>query len=245
MDEQDVRLLLLVAAFWVAVLSYAALGGRGRWAGRFIVGLALGAGMAHLVWVLLRPGLLWAQPTILWNPTLGSTVLAVPLGLLLTAPGVAPQRARARYLAIALGSLPLALAVARLGCLVAGCCHGVATELPWGMRLPGGGGPVHPTPLYEIAGCVTLFFVMRRLPRSHWAGTVLVGFGVIRLAVSPWRASASLGDPLVSAHWLAALWIPVGLWLTPLPDRFGLRGVLRPSARHRSQAGLWRRPAQR
>ncbi len=246
MDEQTLRFLLLIAAFWVAVLAYAASGGRGRWAGRFIVGLALGAGLAHLVWVLLRPGLLWAQPAVLWNPTLGVTMLAVPLGLLLTVPGVTPQRARAQYMAIALGSLPLALAMARLGCFVSGCCHGVATDLPWGVRLPGGAGAVHPTPLYEIAGYVALFGVVRHLPRNYWAGAVLVGLGLIRLAVSPWRTSASLGDPLVSAPWLAALWIPIGIWLTPLPDRFRMLPVVRLfNVRHQRNSDSWSRPAQR
>lgn len=241
MDEQDVRLLLLVASFWVAVLTYAASGGRGRWAGRFIVGLGLGAVLTHLVWVLLRPGLLAAQPSVLWNPTLGTTILAVPLGLLLTAPGVRPQRARAHYLAISMGSLPLAFAMARLGCLVASCCHGIPTDLPWGIRLAGSGAPVHPTPLYEITGYVALFAIVQRLPRSYWAGAVLVGFGLIRLAVSPWRADVSLGDPIVSSSWLAALWIPVGLWLTPLPQHLSSRRVrdLRlPSPRPRSPASL-------
>ena len=219
MDGEMLRLLSLVAAFWVAVLGYAALGGRGRWAGRFTTGLALGAVLAHLVWVLLRPGLLRAQPAALWNPTFGATVLAVPLGLMLTAVGMASRRARDRYLAVALGSLPLAFATARLGCLAVGCCHGVATEWPWGVRLAEGGGLVHPTPLYEIGGCLVLFAVLRRLPRSYWAGAVLIGFGLIRLVVSPLRASESFGDPLVSSHWLAALWIPVGLWMTPLHRR--------------------------
>jgi len=215
MDGPTLQLLLLIAAFWVAVLGYAALGGSARGSRPLLTGLFLGAALAHGVWVLMRPGVLLAQPAILLDPTRGATILAVPLGLLLTAWTVPAGRARAHYLQASLGSLPLALATARLGCLAAACCHGVATSLPWGVRLPGGATPQHPTPLYEIAGCVALFLVMLRLPRRMWPGAVLAGLGLIRLAVSPWRAADPLGDPLLTAPWLAAAWLAVGVAMLP------------------------------
>jgi hypothetical protein len=215
MDGPTLQLLLLIAALWVAVFGYAALGGSARWSPALLLGLALGAALTHGVWVLMRPGVLLAQPAILLDPTRGATILAVPLGLLLTGWTVPAGRARARYLQASLGSLPLALATARLGCLAAACCHGIATSLPWAVRLPGDATPRHPTPLYEIAGCVALFLVMLRLPRRLWPGVVLAGPGLIRLAVSPWRAADPLGDPLLTAPWLAAAWVAVGVAMLP------------------------------
>lgn len=219
MDGPTLQLLLLIAAFWVAVLGYAALGGSARWSRPLLAGLALGAVLAHGVWVLMRPGVLLAQPAILLDPTRGATILAVPLGLLLTAWGVPSGRARARYIQASLGCLPLAMATARLGCLTAGCCHGVATELPWGIQLPGGVVRQHPTPLYEVAGCVALFVIMLRVPRRARPGFVLAGLGLVRLVVSPWRAGDPLGEPVLTAQWLAAGWVAAGIAMLPRTER--------------------------
>jgi phosphatidylglycerol:prolipoprotein diacylglycerol transferase len=52
----------------------------------------------------------------------------------------------------------MGLGFTRIGCFLAGCCHGQPTELPWGVVFPKGsqaagtfgyGTPVHPTQLYE------------------------------------------------------------------------------------------------
>src|SRR5580698_2095411 len=44
--------------------------------------------------------------------------------------------------------LALALAVGRWGCFFHGCCHGVPTQLPWGVDF-GDGVLRHPTQVYE------------------------------------------------------------------------------------------------
>lgn len=74
---------------------------------------------------------------------------------------------------------PLGHAIARLGCLCAGCCHGSPTDLPWAITFdhpqaatdPAFQGlPLHPTQLYEVAyllgifGVVNLFYPRRRFP---------------------------------------------------------------------------------
>lgn len=215
MDGETLQVLLWIAAFWVAVLGYAALGGSARRSRRWLAGLALGAVLAHVVWVLLRPGVLLAQPAILLDPTRGATILAVPLGVLVSAWGVRPADERARYLQVALGALPLAFATARLGCLAAACCHGVPTGFAFGLALPGSELPRHPTPFYEIVGCVGLFLALMRLPRRTWPAVVLAGLGVIRLVVTPWRATDPLGEPILAAPWLAALWVVAGAFLYP------------------------------
>jgi prolipoprotein diacylglyceryltransferase len=45
--------------------------------------------------------------------------------------------------------LAVALAIGRMGCFFNGCCHGVATNMPWGVDFKGS-GPLHPTQLYEV-----------------------------------------------------------------------------------------------
>lgn len=59
-------------------------------------------------------------------------------------------------------SLVLGLGITRIGCFLAGCCHGKPTDLPWGVHFPpgsqgahnfpaadGGSLALHPTQLYE------------------------------------------------------------------------------------------------
>jgi phosphatidylglycerol:prolipoprotein diacylglycerol transferase len=74
------------------------------------------------------------------------------------------------------GPICLGLASTRIGCFLAGCCHGQPTDVPWGMVFPEGsqaastfgyGTHVHPTQLYEsLVGWalipVALFFLKRR-----------------------------------------------------------------------------------
>jgi hypothetical protein len=121
------------------------------------------------------------------DPAEGFCVLFVPLGPLLLAPW-----------GTAFSTLPLAIAVARLGCLAAGCCGGANGE---------------PTPLYEIAGLVALHTAVWKVPDRWVTPAVLAGLGLVRLAVEPWRAAPPLGEPMVSAATIAALWVALGLFL--------------------------------
>lgn len=60
----------------------------------------------------------------------------------------------------------LAVAIGRLACFRAGCCHGQPTEAPWGVVFPTvGPEPRHPTQLYEAAFHFTAFFVLLWLKR--------------------------------------------------------------------------------
>jgi hypothetical protein len=178
------HLAILCAAFWTAALLY-----RGDKPLRFVTGLALGAAASHLGWAALHWRAVAEQPQALLDPALGYCVLFFPLGPLLLAPQAATWRA-----------LPLALAVARAGCLVAGCCGG--TPGPFG---------AHPTPLYEMALLAALHFAVRAAPERAAAAVFLAGFGALRLAVEPWRAAPPLGEPAVPTAALAALWLGASL----------------------------------
>ncbi|MFA4838695.1 MAG: prolipoprotein diacylglyceryl transferase [Candidatus Neomarinimicrobiota bacterium] len=68
-------------------------------------------------------------------------------------------------------------AFGRIGCFLAGCCHGKACDLPWAITFPYASPPadfpVHPTQLYEAALNLILFFVLVKVirPRTHKDGT--------------------------------------------------------------------------
>jgi len=182
-STQLLQLSALFGAFWTAIALYAQRSPSPAPA-RFVGALGLGAVFAHLGWAALHWPAVAANPAALLDPTRGLTLLFVPLGLLLL------ERSPAAF-----ASLPLAFAVARLGCLATGCCHGPEGE---------------PTPLTEIAGLVALHGVVRRLPALWVTPTVLAGVGLLRLATEPLRAMPPLGEPLVPASVIATAWIAGG-----------------------------------
>jgi hypothetical protein len=164
--------------------------------GPFAGALALAAALAHAGWLLLdlpetwpagaaRPGLL-----LILRP---ASALSVPLGLLLL------ERSAARVFA----SLPFALAVARLGCVAAGCCQGIPTAAPWAVS------GLHPTAAYEIAGSLALGGVAARAGARFAAPLVLGGIGALRLLIDPLRAAPALGAPVVAPAAIAAAWLGV------------------------------------
>lgn len=112
--------------------------------------------------------------------------------------------------------LPLSHAIARVGCFLNGCCWGVPTDMPWGMRYPrsvwgayaqqvndglidGSGAhslPVHPTQLYCSLGLLVIFVVMRwayRHKRHDGAVMLLYPllYGVLRFVVEIFRGDST------------------------------------------------------
>lgn len=90
-------------------------------------------------------------------------------------------------------AIPMGLAFGRMGCLLAGCCFGAPTALPWGLSFPPRSPasesqakehllrsarmwsePVHPTQIYESALSLAVAFVCLYvvLPRKRYDGQV-------------------------------------------------------------------------
>lgn len=167
------------AAFWLALWLY---GRRAGGSARFALSLVCGALLARV-----GPALLWGEPTRLLDARQGVSVLFVPLGVLWIRP-----------LPAALASLPLPLALARLGCLAAGCCRG-----SFGERLP----------LYEAAALVLLHVGLARGSRAAVPERFALAWGALRLAESPWRVRipAALGaGTLATPEAVAFGWIAIG-----------------------------------
>jgi phosphatidylglycerol---prolipoprotein diacylglyceryl transferase len=92
-------------------------------------------------------------------------------------------------------AMPMGLAFGRMGCLLAGCCFGSQTDLPWGLSFPPRSPaseaqakehllesvrlyshPVHPTQIYESAASLLIAAVCLYViqPRKRYDGQVFV-----------------------------------------------------------------------
>jgi phosphatidylglycerol:prolipoprotein diacylglycerol transferase len=101
--------------------------------------------------------------------------------------------------------LPLGQSIGRWGCLAAGCCHGVATDLPWAIRIDSGaveptlrGAPVHPTQLYEAAAQLVVFAILsRRMEKRAFDGQIAALYALmyapIRFAIEMVRGDSVRG----------------------------------------------------
>ena len=111
----------------------------------------------------------------LWGGLPAYFALALPPALFLA------RRRREALDLIAL-TLPIPWIVAKLGCLLNGCCHGKPCSLPWAITFPEGargapaGIPLHPTQLYEVLLMVVVLLVFRALRSDRWRGTKLLWF---------------------------------------------------------------------
>lgn len=127
----------------------------------------------------------------LWGGLLAYVILAIPVTLLLA-------RNRKAALDLVAVSVPIPWTMAKLGCLLNGCCFGKPCSLPWGIIFPEGGAPagvpVHPTQIYEIIIMGLLVVVFRLLQSERWRGTMLLWFvgiyGFGRAAIDIFRGDA-------------------------------------------------------
>jgi prolipoprotein diacylglyceryltransferase len=105
-----------------------------------------------------------------------------------------------------------AVAVGRLGCFAAGCCHGVATNLPWGVDF-GDGIRRHPTQLYEMAfhasAAVVLASLQRRgMFRGQLIKLYILAYLAYRLVTEFLRPEPVLALGLTGYQWACLGLIP-------------------------------------
>ncbi len=82
-------------------------------------------------------------------------------------------------------AVPAALAVARVGCFLNGCCFGKSTGLPWGVTFPLSTqvtmgmpvNPVHPTQIYELAMDLAIFLILlATYKKFRYRGEIMIAF---------------------------------------------------------------------
>jgi phosphatidylglycerol:prolipoprotein diacylglycerol transferase len=113
-----------------------------------------------------------------------------------------------------------AIGVGRLACFSAGCCHGDATELPWGVVFLDDGVARHPTQLYESAfhfGCAAILAHLqsRGIFRGNLIKLYIVAYMIYRFATEFIRPEPKLWLDLTIYQWGAIVFSPVFalLWL--------------------------------
>jgi len=126
--------------------------------------------------------------------------------------------------------------VGRLRCLVQGCCHGGPASAAIGIRyrhprsrvtqLAGlAGVPIHPTPLYSIAGNVVIGVALLRLrfvgaPDALLVGLYLILSGIARFVEESFRAEPQ--TPVIaglhSYQWIAVASVVLGMVTSTIPS---------------------------
>jgi phosphatidylglycerol:prolipoprotein diacylglycerol transferase len=131
--------------------------------------------------------------------------------------------------------LPVGHALGRVGCVLAGCCWGAPTGLPWGIRYPAshdsGGVPTHPVQLYEAAfnlalGAALLILHGRRRHEGQVLAAFLLSYPIFRALNETLRGDAVRGFVLgtvTNAQATSAVLVVTGLAVAWYARRYGAR----------------------
>jgi len=115
---------------------------------------------------------------------------------------------------------PILQSISRIGCFLAGCCHGIPTTRPWGIIYTDAQSSaplyvcLHPTQLYSAIGLMAIFAAMyflfqHRFERAGQLISIYIGLvSLERFVIDFWRGDREVG-PLFSLdqHIALALFI--------------------------------------
>lgn len=224
----------------VRVINYGAYAAAAAGGGTLVAGSALGAHPEAVVWVgfcILVGAAAWAQ----WLE--GSSRLLRPFGwyggvlgaiagtLSAALAGVPLLPLMASYACAA----PLIQIFGRLRCLVNGCCHGGPAPPALGIRYVHrrsrvtqiahlAAVPLHPTPLYSIAGNVAIGLILMRLRVLGAADVLVLGLYLILSGIARFVEESYRAEPqtrvIAGLHiyqWLAIGQTLAGIVTTTLP----------------------------
>jgi phosphatidylglycerol:prolipoprotein diacylglycerol transferase len=192
---------MLAVAFWVAIELSARLARRRGMDGERIVDLGIvvlisSVAGSRLVFVLTHLGDYVQSPLDVfkvWEGGLtfyGGLAAGVLFGILYLRAKRLPILAVSDVVA---PQIALGIALARIGCLLNGCCFGKQSDLPWACTFPTdsqagwtmAGMTIHPTQVYSAIANVMIFIALRRLLRRGGpAGMVFYAFV---LSYGAWR----------------------------------------------------------
>lgn len=191
-----------------------------------LIGTIVGVIGARLLWIASNLPMSWYEAIEIWEG--GFAVQGTMIAILICMPFYLRSIKVAALPLLDLVSVyvPLMHAISRLGCFLAGCCHGLPTNLPWGViythpdvQIPDHFKfiAIHPTQLYSVAMLFGIFLLMRYYfqPRLLKTGELtacyLILAGIERIIVDFWRADreffAITNTQFLSVH----QWIGVGI----------------------------------
>lgn len=108
--------------------------------------------------------------------------------------------------------------VGRVGCFMAGCCHGAPTDVPWAVQFVTTHEPVHPTQAYDsLSALVVGSLLYYRHARRRFSGELvlglLVGYPVLRSFTEIFRGDAERGfvGPLSTSQFISIPLFLIGL----------------------------------
>jgi phosphatidylglycerol:prolipoprotein diacylglycerol transferase len=114
--------------------------------------------------------------------------------------------------------LLLAHAIGRVGCFLAGCCHGTACDAPWCATFPGMQHPVHPTQLYEsIPLFIAFILVWIYRKKITIPGIIfslyLIFYGSLRFSIDFYRANMPYpgGWIFTPSQYIAPVMVVIGI----------------------------------
>jgi phosphatidylglycerol:prolipoprotein diacylglycerol transferase len=112
--------------------------------------------------------------------------------------------------------LPFSIAIGRVGCLLSGCCGGIAWDGPWAMA-DVDGVLRHPTALYDLAfhvglGALFVFFFRTGRQKNRLFAIHLIAYGVFRFLVEELRVSPIYALGLTGYQLVSILLVLAGLF---------------------------------
>lgn len=118
--------------------------------------------------------------------------------------------------------VPIGQAIGRIGCFLAGCCHGIPSDVPWALSLQNGLYPtyvkVHPTQFYEMFIYLCVFILLWKLRKKEMKHglkfslyLILAGFG--RFIVEFYRLNPKTLFLLTVPQIIAILSIMLGTFI--------------------------------
>lgn len=118
--------------------------------------------------------------------------------------------------------VPLGQVFGRIGCFLAGCCHGIPSKVPWAVSFPEGLYPknvkVHPTQLYEMFVALCIFILLWKLRKKELKpglkiSLYLILSGLGRFIVEFYRINPKILVGLTAPQLLSVLSILLGVFL--------------------------------
>lgn len=196
-----------------------------------IIAIICGVIGGKVLYIITDIKAIMADPSLLKDIGSGFVVYGSILGGALGAYGYCLKKKWSvlKIFDLAVPSLPLAQGFGRIGCFLAGCCYGKATDLAWGVHFKEGSlgpieGSVHPTQIYSSIFDFALAVFLLWLDRKQKKDGRLFSLYLIIYSIGRFFVEFIRDDPrgsvgvLSTSQFISLLIVVVGLVLYNLEN---------------------------